>query len=61
MTEDTAELSRRISDADAPSRTAPERLRLQWNVPEGVTPYVPLWLTLLFLGLIVVAIVAAVV
>jgi hypothetical protein len=52
-----AELAARIEAADRPSQAQPERLRFQWNVPRGVKPYVPLWLSLLFLGLLLVMII----
>jgi hypothetical protein len=47
-----AELAARIEEADRPSRPQPERLRFQWNVPTGVKPYIPLWLSLLVLALL---------
>ena len=46
-----ADLAARIGDADRPSRPQPEHLRFQWNVPRGVKPHIPLWFSLLFLGL----------
>jgi hypothetical protein len=52
-----AELAARIEAADRPPQAQPERLRFQWNVPRGVKPYVPLWLSLLFLGLLLVMII----
>lgn len=52
-----AELAARIVAADKPSKKQPQRLRLQWNVPRGVQPYIPLWFSLLFLGLIAVLVV----
>ena len=59
VTEDPAELARRISDADRRSKPADQRLRFQWNVPQGTTPHVPLWLSLTFLALIVIAVLSA--
>ena len=46
-----AELAGSITGADRPSQPYPERLRAQWNVPRGVKPHIPLWFTLVFLGL----------
>jgi hypothetical protein len=51
-----AELAARIEAADGPSKPQPQRLRLQWNVPRGVQPYIPLWLALTFIGLMAVVI-----
>ena len=51
-----AELAAQIGDADRPSRPQPEHLRFQWNVPMGVKPHIPLWLSLLFAGLLAVLI-----
>jgi hypothetical protein len=52
-----AELAGRIETADRPSHSQPERLRFQWNVPRGVRPHVPFWLSMLFLALLVVMII----
>lgn len=60
MDEDPAALGRRISDADRPSAPAERRLRFQWNVPLGVTPFVPLWMSVAFLVAASVVVVAAV-
>jgi len=40
---DPADLAREIMDADRLSEPVEKKLRLQWNVPFGVPPYVPLW------------------
>ena len=53
-----AELAARIAAADKPSKPQPKELRLQWNVPRGVQPYIPLWFSLLFVGVIVLVAVA---
>lgn len=50
-----AELATRIAGADKPSKPYPKQLRLQWNVPRGVQPFIPLWLALLVIGIFVVA------
>ena len=49
-----ADLAARIAEGDRPSTPQPERLRLQWNVPRGVQPHIPLWFSLLVLGLFAV-------
>ena len=48
-----AELADRIVAADQPSTPQPKQLRLQWNVPRGVQPYIPLWFALLVIGMLV--------
>lgn len=58
--EDPAALAEQIIKADHPSAPVEQRLRFQWNVPTGVQPYVPLWLSLVFIGLVIAAIVASV-
>jgi hypothetical protein len=55
-----ADLARRIEDADRPSAPIEKRLRLQWNVPYGTTPYIPLWFALAFLAFIVALVVAGI-
>ena len=57
--DDPAELGKRIAGADRPGAPHEQRLRFQWNVPQGTTPYVPLWLSLTVVGLIVAGIVGA--
>ena len=47
-----AELASRIGADDRPTRKQPERLRFQWNVPAGVKPHIPLWFSLVVLGLL---------
>ena len=42
-------------DEDAVDQS-PGELRAQWNVPEGRMPYIPLWLSLTFFGLLAAAI-----
>jgi hypothetical protein len=54
-----AELADRVMRADRPSTPPEKRLRLQWNVPQGVTPYVPLWLAGVFAFLVLFRIVDA--
>jgi hypothetical protein len=51
-----AELAARISSGDKPSKPYPKQLRFQWNVPRGVQPYIPLWFTLLVVGLFLLAV-----
>ena len=53
-----SDLAHRIEDADRPSAPIEKRLRLQWNVPYGTTPHIPLWFALGFLALIVFIFVA---
>lgn len=55
-----ADLARRIIDSDRPSAPAEKRLRLQWNVPLGVPPYIPFWFSMVFLGLVVLVVLDAV-
>src|SRR3954454_17080630 len=52
-----ADWAREIEDADRPSKPQEQRLRLQWNVPRGVQPYVPLSLALLMLGILALLVV----
>jgi len=54
-----AELADRIIGADRPSTTAEKRLRLQWNVPSGVTPYIPLWFVGVFVLLVIYVVVVS--
>lgn len=54
-----AELAGRIIEADRSSGPVEKRLRFQWNVPFGVTPYIPLWFTGVFVLLVVIVILDA--
>ena len=54
-----AELAKQIMGADPVSAPIEKKLRFQWNVPEGVTPHVPLWLTAVFVLLVLLAILDA--
>jgi hypothetical protein len=51
-------LAKRIAehDTEAIDRST-QPLRLQWNVPLGRTPHIPLWLSLTFVGLVAVVLV----
>ncbi|MFN2521922.1 MAG: hypothetical protein ABR614_01210 [Mycobacteriales bacterium] len=51
-----AELAESIARADRPSPPQPKEFRFIWNVPPGVQPYVPLWFSLLVIGLLVFAV-----
>jgi hypothetical protein len=54
-----SEMAARVSAADRQSGPQPERLRFQWNVPRGVKPHIPCWLSMLFLGVLLVMIIDA--
>ena len=54
-----ADRVREIVEDDVRPTPTPGKLRLQWNVPRGVQPNVPLWLTLLFLALVAVPVIVA--
>ena len=49
-----ADRVRKLVEPEARPAHTPGKLRLQWNVPKGVQPHVPLWLSLLFVALIAV-------
>lgn len=54
-----ADLVREIEDSDRESKPPDKRLRLQWNVPLGVTPHIPLWFAGLFAVLVVIVLLSA--
>ena len=56
-----ADLAHRIEAAYRPSAPIDKRLRLQWNVSFGTTPYIPLWFALAFVVLIAFGVVADIV
>jgi hypothetical protein len=52
--ENVTHLARRIADHDArAAQDTRHDLRFQWNVPTGLKPHIPVWLSLTFFGLLV--------
>jgi hypothetical protein len=57
---EVADLARRIENADRPSAPIEKRLRFQWNVPTGITPYIPFWFAMACLGTMLALVVVGV-
>ena len=56
-----ADLSREIEDSDRESKPPDKRLRLQWNVPLGLAPHIPLWFVGLFAVVVIIVVLDALV